>query len=150
MPASMIKTFAEKSGKSEKDVERLYEESKKIVEKEYNKTEKDGESFYQLVTGVLKKMLGISKSDALCGGCGSGVSISDAYCHHCGSQLMDFVNPFKVGDVLKVDWDGPSRIKVVDITGNKITVVRLDVNGKEKTGGTDTAVVSVSELKKMM
>jgi len=87
MPAPLIATFAEKSGKSEKEVERLYNEVKKQVEKEYSLTEKDGERFYQLVVGILKKMVGISKSDAVCGGCGGGVSLNDSFCPDCGSQF---------------------------------------------------------------
>jgi hypothetical protein len=91
MPAPIIKSFAEKSGKSEKEVERLYKESKKIVSKEYNLKESDGESFYQLVIGVLKKMCGISDSITIhiCSNCQEEVSDSSKFCGSCGGELMD-------------------------------------------------------------
>lgn len=57
---SLIKAFADKYGRSEDEVEELWKKAKKIVEKEYKKTE-DDETFFQLVVGVLKKSLGVKK-----------------------------------------------------------------------------------------
>lgn len=58
-PAGIVHSFALKSGKTEKEVELLWDEARKIVKDEYSKTE-DDESYWALVTGVLKKMLNIS------------------------------------------------------------------------------------------
>ncbi len=62
MPAPMIKSFAEKSGKSEKEVEDLYKKAEGIVKKQYELTKEDGDKYYALVTGVLKKSLGLKES----------------------------------------------------------------------------------------
>lgn len=62
MPSPIISSFANKSGKSEKEVERLWNDTQKIVKREYpDKTEED---FYRLVVGILKKRLGIEEEDA--------------------------------------------------------------------------------------
>jgi hypothetical protein len=87
MPLNQIKSLAQKSGKSEGEVEKLYKEAKKVVEKEYDLTEKDGDKFFALVYGVLKKMVGVSDSlmFSVCKGCGSAVLDSDEKCSGCGS-----------------------------------------------------------------
>ena len=61
-PAGIIHAFALKSGKSEAEVEKLWGEAQDVVKKEYSKGE-DDESFWALVTGTLKKMLGITTED---------------------------------------------------------------------------------------
>lgn len=140
MPANYIKSFAEQSGKDVKEVERLYKEAKKIVEKEYNKTEKDGEPFYQLVTGVLKKMLKISTSDALCGGCGADVSLNDAYCSSCGSQLMDA--PGGGGAFLRISELKPGKKYLArDLAGDENKFEKVTVVSVKKVGSTDYDIV---------
>ena len=57
-PAGIIHAFALKSGKSEAEVEKLWGEAQDIVKDEYKKGE-DDEGFWALVTGTLKKILGI-------------------------------------------------------------------------------------------
>lgn len=56
MPASIIKSFADKTGKSLSDVERLWDKAKQSA-KDQNR-EKD----FAYITGILKKMLGIEES----------------------------------------------------------------------------------------
>lgn len=65
MPNNIVKTFAEKTGKGFQEVEKLWDKAKKIVEKEYPDVEKNSEKFYQIVTGVLKNMLGIEEDVAV-------------------------------------------------------------------------------------
>lgn len=57
-PAGIVHAFAQKSGKSEAEVEELWNKAKGIVKDEYSKSE-DDESYWAIVTSVLKKMLGI-------------------------------------------------------------------------------------------
>lgn len=55
--SALIKSFADKTGRSVEEVEKLWNKAKEIVKKEYKKSEEDSD-FYRLVVGVLKKMLG--------------------------------------------------------------------------------------------
>jgi hypothetical protein len=60
MPAKgIIASFADKAGVSTDRVEHLWDKAKSIVKKQYEITKKDGERFYSLVVGILKKMLKI-------------------------------------------------------------------------------------------
>lgn len=61
-PAGVIHSFALKSGKSEAEVETMWRQAQDIVKTEYKKGE-DDEGFWALVTGTLKKMLGITTED---------------------------------------------------------------------------------------
>lgn len=56
MPAPIIKSFAEKSGKTEKEVEELWDKAKEIA-KESNRDED-----YAYIVGILKKMLRINET----------------------------------------------------------------------------------------
>jgi len=60
MPASIVKSIADKSGKSVDEVERLWGEAKAKA-KEEGKSE-DGDDFYPYVVGILKRMAGIKES----------------------------------------------------------------------------------------
>jgi hypothetical protein len=62
MPNVIIKSFAKKTDKSEKEVERLWDKSKKIVADQYDNVDPDSDQFYALTTGILKKMLSIKES----------------------------------------------------------------------------------------
>lgn len=64
MPAPMIKSFAEKSGKSEKEVETLYKKAEEVMSKQYPDISKDGDSdkYYSLHTAILKKMVGLKEN----------------------------------------------------------------------------------------
>lgn len=62
-PAGVIHSLALKSGKSEAEVEKMWGEAQGIVKDEYKK-EEDDEGFWALVTGTLKKMLGITSEDS--------------------------------------------------------------------------------------
>jgi hypothetical protein len=57
MPSNIVKSFSEKTGKTEKEVERLWNRAKEAVKNEYKDIEVESEQYYRLVTGVLKKML---------------------------------------------------------------------------------------------
>lgn len=57
MPSSIVTSFAEKSGKSVSAVEKLWDEIKSDVKKNYPDVSEDSDRFYKLVTGILKKRL---------------------------------------------------------------------------------------------
>ena len=62
MPSNLVKSFAKKSKKSEEEVDTLFKKSEDIVKKQYKDVEVGSDKFYQLVTGVLKKMLDINET----------------------------------------------------------------------------------------
>ena len=59
MPSPLIKSFSDKSGKSEKEVEKLYKDAEDIVKDRYKDVEKESDRYYALVVGILKNMLKI-------------------------------------------------------------------------------------------
>lgn len=61
MPSSVVKSFADKTGKSVAEVEKLWDKAKAIVKDEYKDVPEDSDKFYSLVTGILKKMLKIDE-----------------------------------------------------------------------------------------
>ncbi len=65
MPSAAIKSFADKSGKSIEKVEALWKEAKKGIKKSFPNVTPDSDRFFALVTGLLKKMLGLSEQDIL-------------------------------------------------------------------------------------
>lgn len=63
---NVIKSLAKKSGKSEKEVEKLWKEAVKIAEESFGKKEKDfDDREFRYVTGILKKMLKINEGTEL-------------------------------------------------------------------------------------
>lgn len=56
MPANIIKSFAEKSGRSEKEVEELWNKAKEIAK------DNNHEEEYDYIVGILKKMLKINET----------------------------------------------------------------------------------------
>ena len=60
MPSSVVKSYAEKSGKTVEAVETLWEEIKKYVDKKYPKLAKKRK--YMYIVSVLGKKLGIKKT----------------------------------------------------------------------------------------
>lgn len=54
---AIISSLAKKSGKTEKEVEELWKKAKSIVQKQYPKVKEGTERFYQIVVGILKKMV---------------------------------------------------------------------------------------------
>jgi hypothetical protein len=61
MPNNIIKSFSDKTGKTEKEIETYWNKAKKIsIDKGYTETDDD---FYAYTVGVLKQMLGINESD---------------------------------------------------------------------------------------
>lgn len=75
MPNNIVKSFSDKSGKSEAEVEKLWDKSEEIVKEKYNLSPDDGDKFYSLVTGVLKKMLKLVDEEFGTGVAASGVSV---------------------------------------------------------------------------
>lgn len=59
--SALVKSFADKTGKSPEEVERLFIKSKNIA-KEQGRKETDG-NFFRFVVGILKKILGLTKSN---------------------------------------------------------------------------------------
>jgi len=51
-----VKSFADKTGKSEAEVEKLWDKAKKIAK------ESGREEDYAYITGILKKMLGLNET----------------------------------------------------------------------------------------
>jgi hypothetical protein len=56
MPANTVKSFAEKTGKSVAEVEKLWDKAKEVAS-EAGETEN-----FAYITGILKKMLGLNES----------------------------------------------------------------------------------------
>lgn len=61
MPNNVVKSLADKSGKSASEVEDKWEEAKKIAHEEYPDLSEDDDKFWKIVTGITKKMLGIKE-----------------------------------------------------------------------------------------
>jgi len=57
MPLAMLKSFAEKAKKTEKEVEELWAKAKEIAKQEY--PDARDAKYYQITTGILKKSLGL-------------------------------------------------------------------------------------------
>lgn len=58
MPPALVKSFSKETDKSEKEVERLWNKAKELVNDQYPNVEKNSEKYYMLVTGILKRMVG--------------------------------------------------------------------------------------------
>lgn len=57
MPNSTLKAFSKKYNVSVEELEKKWDKAKEIVIDEYGKDENDGDQFYKLATGILKKMI---------------------------------------------------------------------------------------------
>ncbi|MEM2159597.1 MAG: hypothetical protein QXN55_01430 [Candidatus Nitrosotenuis sp.] len=62
MPNAVVKSFARKSGKSIKDVEKIWDETKKEVKDRFKD---ENPFFWAYVNKVVQKKLGISESHTL-------------------------------------------------------------------------------------
>lgn len=63
MPSPYVKKLSQETGKSEKEIEKLWKKAKEIASEEFGKTEDDfGNKEYAYVTGIVKKMLGVDES----------------------------------------------------------------------------------------
>lgn len=56
MPSNVVKSFAEKTGKSTEEVEKLWDKAKEVAK------DSGEEENYAYITGVLKKMLGLKEN----------------------------------------------------------------------------------------
>lgn len=63
MPNNIVKSFAKKTGKSESEVERLWNKAEGIVKKDYKDVEKESDKYYQITTGILKNMLSLEGNE---------------------------------------------------------------------------------------
>ena len=61
MPSNIVKSFSDKTGKSEEEVERLWKKAQGLAID--NDIDKDSESFYPYVVGILKRMLKIEDDE---------------------------------------------------------------------------------------
>jgi hypothetical protein len=61
MPNNIVVGLAKKSGKSEEEVEKLWDQAKKIAKKEYPDVEVDSDKYWKLCTGITKKSLGMTE-----------------------------------------------------------------------------------------
>lgn len=62
MPTPVMKSFAKKSNKKVKTVEKLWKKAEKLVKKKYE-IEKDSPRYWPLVVGVTKNLLGINEPE---------------------------------------------------------------------------------------
>lgn len=56
MPANIVKSFADKTGKSEQEVDKLWNKAKEVA------VEAGEAENYAYITGILKKMLGLNET----------------------------------------------------------------------------------------
>jgi len=64
MPSNLIKSYAEKTGLSESEVEEKWNSAKDIVKREYPDKKEGSEGYYALITSIFKKMLKSKNEDA--------------------------------------------------------------------------------------
>lgn len=63
MPSPWVKKIARETGKSEREIEKIWKKAKEITSEEFGKSEDDfGNKEYSYTTGVVKKMLGVDES----------------------------------------------------------------------------------------
>jgi len=62
MPSNIVTSFANKTGKSVEEVEKLWDKAKDLAKNEYPEVKEDDDRFYSIVTGILKKMLRVEES----------------------------------------------------------------------------------------
>lgn len=65
MPSNIVKSFADKTGKSVKEVEDLWNQAKELAKEAGFSETKDSEQFYSYVTGILKKSLKIEEDASI-------------------------------------------------------------------------------------
>lgn len=61
MPNAIIRSFSDKSGKDEQEVERLWTKATELVNQKYPEIKSGEDKYYALITGILKKMLKINE-----------------------------------------------------------------------------------------
>jgi hypothetical protein len=62
MPTPLIKSFSKKSGKSEKEVEKIWDETKKEVKEKFKN---ESPSFWAYVNKIVQHKLGIKESSKI-------------------------------------------------------------------------------------
>lgn len=100
MPSNIVKSFAQKTGKSEKEVDDLWNKAKEIAKDEGHEEE------YDYITGILKKMLKINESQT----------------------FKDFINESKQVDYNGIYVEGDTlNIRIVKSDNNNL--MRLEFSG---------------------
>ena len=61
MPSPIVKSFADRVGKSTQEVEKLWKKAQDIAKKEYPKVKKDTDQYFKIVVGILKNMLNLKE-----------------------------------------------------------------------------------------
>jgi coenzyme F420-reducing hydrogenase alpha subunit len=61
MPSGIVNHFSNKTGKSKEEIESLWNESKDIAKEQYEDLSEQDSNFYQIVTNVLKELLGLNE-----------------------------------------------------------------------------------------
>lgn len=64
MPLTVVKSYASKSGKSEKEIEDLWKDTESVVRKTYPKIDDKSDNFYKIVNAVVQKRLKIENVQA--------------------------------------------------------------------------------------
>ena len=62
MPSNIVDSYAKKTNKPKKEIERLWSKAKGIVEKQYPDVDPESSQYYALTVGILKKMLTVKES----------------------------------------------------------------------------------------
>jgi len=62
MPTALVKAMADKTGKPEMEVERLWKKAKVVAKSEYPDIPEDDDRFYAVVVGILKQMIGVGRN----------------------------------------------------------------------------------------
>jgi hypothetical protein len=65
MPNAVVQSFAAKTNKSVEEVEKLWKSAVEIAKKEYPNVKESDNNFYAIVTGILKKSLGIKEGEKM-------------------------------------------------------------------------------------
>jgi hypothetical protein len=65
VPVNILKHFAQKSGKDISEIEPLWSKAKDIVKKQYPKVSDKDDNYYEIVVGVLKKMLKVEDAPSV-------------------------------------------------------------------------------------
>lgn len=84
-----------------------------------------------------------------CEKCTGVVSDSAKFCNHCGGQFDSTVVVPTKGGTYKIDWDGPSVVKVLTVDTKDVLLVRI-VNGKPSTFPADKILMPINQFRKAL
>jgi len=98
MPNSIVKAFADQTGLSVDEVEKMWQKAEEIVKTDYEKVGKDDEEYFPLIVSVLKKMLKIENmtTTTTVGGSVDGVPNNQAHIYKKRINFTDDERSIKV------------------------------------------------------